>query len=192
MVRNRRFGSIQLSERAARNSRQLAFSRRLSRHGGFRQDFPDAISRHQMQGPGFSKFGYVLPDSGRILVPENVSSELASLSSCALRSVMNATDLPRRLASIGIEPAPANGSRTLGAAGTIEETEMGAARVRFSSTCHRHDASRTRDRASFNATGLTSTFPSAVRSSVWGCCSSVIARYPATLAKTFGRRDHHG
>lgn len=39
---------------------------------------------------GFSEYGYVLPESGRLKVPDTVSSELASLSSCALRSVMNA------------------------------------------------------------------------------------------------------
>ncbi|MFA7669635.1 MAG: alcohol dehydrogenase catalytic domain-containing protein, partial [Burkholderiaceae bacterium] len=39
---------------------------------------------------GFSEYGYVLPESGRLKVPDSVSSELASLSSCALRSVMNA------------------------------------------------------------------------------------------------------
>jgi threonine dehydrogenase-like Zn-dependent dehydrogenase len=33
-----------------------------------------------------------MPDSGRIRVPDNVPNELASLSSCALRSVMNAMD----------------------------------------------------------------------------------------------------
>lgn len=39
---------------------------------------------------GFAEYGYVLPESGRLRVPDDVSSELASLSSCALRSVMNA------------------------------------------------------------------------------------------------------
>ncbi|HBP28761.1 MAG: zinc-binding dehydrogenase [Advenella sp.] len=39
---------------------------------------------------GFSEYGYVMPEAGRLKVPDNVSSELASLSSCALRSVMNA------------------------------------------------------------------------------------------------------
>jgi len=39
---------------------------------------------------GFSEYGYVLPQAGRLKVPENVPNELASLSSCALRSVMNA------------------------------------------------------------------------------------------------------
>jgi D-arabinose 1-dehydrogenase-like Zn-dependent alcohol dehydrogenase len=41
---------------------------------------------------GFAEYGYVLPESGRIRVPDDVSNELASLSSCALRSVMNAFD----------------------------------------------------------------------------------------------------
>jgi threonine dehydrogenase-like Zn-dependent dehydrogenase len=39
---------------------------------------------------GFSQYGYVLPQSGRLRVPDSVPNELASLSSCALRSVMNA------------------------------------------------------------------------------------------------------
>lgn len=39
---------------------------------------------------GFSEYGYVLPQAGRLKVPDNVPNELASLSSCALRSVMNA------------------------------------------------------------------------------------------------------
>jgi threonine dehydrogenase-like Zn-dependent dehydrogenase len=41
---------------------------------------------------GFSEYGYVLPESGRIRVPDNVPNELASLCSCAFRSVMNAFD----------------------------------------------------------------------------------------------------
>jgi threonine dehydrogenase-like Zn-dependent dehydrogenase len=41
---------------------------------------------------GFSEYGYVLPESGRIRVPDNVPNDLASLSSCAFRSVMNAFD----------------------------------------------------------------------------------------------------
>ncbi len=41
---------------------------------------------------GFSEYGYVLPESGRIKVPDNVSNALASLSSCAFRSVMNGFD----------------------------------------------------------------------------------------------------
>ncbi|MEH3147366.1 MAG: zinc-binding dehydrogenase [Methylobacterium frigidaeris] len=41
---------------------------------------------------GFSEYGYVLPDSGRVRVPDNVPNELASMASCAFRSVMNAFD----------------------------------------------------------------------------------------------------
>lgn len=40
---------------------------------------------------GFSEYGYVLPESGRIRVPDDVPNDLASLCSCAFRSVMNAT-----------------------------------------------------------------------------------------------------
>lgn len=39
---------------------------------------------------GFSEYGYILPQAGRLRVPDAVPDELASLSSCALRSVMNA------------------------------------------------------------------------------------------------------
>lgn len=39
---------------------------------------------------GFSEYGYVMPQSGRIKVPDSVSDDLASLCSCAFRSVMNA------------------------------------------------------------------------------------------------------
>ncbi|WP_458095193.1 zinc-binding dehydrogenase [Roseomonas sp. WA12] len=41
---------------------------------------------------GFSEYGYVLPQSGRIRVPDNLSDAVASLCSCAFRSVMNAFD----------------------------------------------------------------------------------------------------
>lgn len=42
---------------------------------------------------GFAKYGYVTPESGRVRVPDNVSNELASMASCAFRSVMNAVDM---------------------------------------------------------------------------------------------------
>jgi D-arabinose 1-dehydrogenase-like Zn-dependent alcohol dehydrogenase len=41
---------------------------------------------------GFAQHGYVLPGSGRVRVPDGVASTLASLSSCAFRSVINAVD----------------------------------------------------------------------------------------------------
>ena len=39
---------------------------------------------------GFAEHGYVLPDAGRIRVPDAVSDVLASVASCAMRSVMQA------------------------------------------------------------------------------------------------------
>jgi D-arabinose 1-dehydrogenase-like Zn-dependent alcohol dehydrogenase len=42
---------------------------------------------------GFSEYGYVMPEAGRVRVPDNVSSEFASMSSCALRTVMNAMNV---------------------------------------------------------------------------------------------------
>lgn len=41
---------------------------------------------------GFSQYGYVLPESGRVRVPDNLDDAVASLCSCAFRSVMNAFD----------------------------------------------------------------------------------------------------
>lgn len=41
---------------------------------------------------GFSEYGYVLPQSGRVKVPDNLDDGVASLCSCAFRSVMNAFD----------------------------------------------------------------------------------------------------
>ncbi len=46
---------------------------------------------------GFSEYGYVLPDSGRVKVPDRVPNELASMASCAFRSVMNAFDVLGRV-----------------------------------------------------------------------------------------------
>ncbi len=41
---------------------------------------------------GMSEYVYVLPQSGRVVVPENVDSALASMASCAFRSVIHAVD----------------------------------------------------------------------------------------------------
>ena len=41
---------------------------------------------------GFSEYCYVFPTSGRIKVPDEVSSELASAASCALRTVVHGFD----------------------------------------------------------------------------------------------------
>src|SRR6266568_5092971 len=52
----------------------------------------EAMDRFPYLLGGFAEYGYVLPDAGRILVPDGVANPLASLASCALRSVMNAFD----------------------------------------------------------------------------------------------------
>lgn len=41
---------------------------------------------------GFSEYVYVLPESGRVKVPESVPSPLASMASCAFRSVIHAVE----------------------------------------------------------------------------------------------------
>jgi len=76
---------------------------------------------------GFSEYGYVLPDAGRIRVPDDVSNELASLSSCALRSVMNAFDV---LGVIGsTEVVVIQGAGPLGLLATAVAKVAGARRV---------------------------------------------------------------
>src|SRR5262245_7028948 len=76
---------------------------------------------------GFSEYGYVLPDSGRVRVPDDVDDELASLASCALRSVMNAMDVLD-----GIDPTEVvviQGSGPLGLLATAAAKLGGARRV---------------------------------------------------------------
>lgn len=46
---------------------------------------------------GFSEYGYVMPEAGRVKVPERVAPELASMASCAFRSVMNSFDILGRI-----------------------------------------------------------------------------------------------
>ncbi|WP_353174597.1 zinc-binding dehydrogenase [Paracandidimonas soli] len=76
---------------------------------------------------GFSEYGYVLPESGRLKVPDSLSSDLASLSSCALRSVMNA------MSQIGrIEPhetVVVQGAGPLGLLATANAKVRGARKV---------------------------------------------------------------
>lgn len=76
---------------------------------------------------GFSEYGYVLPEAGRILVPDNVSNELASLSSCALRSVMNAVDILEGFRATDI--VVVQGSGPLGLLATAVAKISGARRV---------------------------------------------------------------
>jgi threonine dehydrogenase-like Zn-dependent dehydrogenase len=73
---------------------------------------------------GFAEYGYVLPEAGRVRVPDNVSNELASLSSCALRSVMNAIDV---LDGIGVtEVVVVQGAGPLGLLATAVAKLSGA------------------------------------------------------------------
>jgi threonine dehydrogenase-like Zn-dependent dehydrogenase len=46
---------------------------------------------------GFTRYSYVLPGSERIRVPDAISSELATMASCAFRSVIHAFDVAGRL-----------------------------------------------------------------------------------------------
>ena len=76
---------------------------------------------------GFAEYGYVLPDAGRIRVPDNVPNTLASLSSCALRSVMNAFEV---LDGIGAaEVVVIQGAGPLGLLATAVARVSGARRV---------------------------------------------------------------
>jgi threonine dehydrogenase-like Zn-dependent dehydrogenase len=76
---------------------------------------------------GFSEYGYVLPEAGRVRVPDDVPNELASLSSCALRSVMNAIDA---LDGIGTsETMVVQGAGPLGLLATAVAKISGARRV---------------------------------------------------------------
>jgi threonine dehydrogenase-like Zn-dependent dehydrogenase len=76
---------------------------------------------------GFAEYGYVLPEAGRIKVPDNVPDELASLSSCALRSVMNAMS---QLGSIGpSETVVIQGAGPLGLLATANARVCGARKI---------------------------------------------------------------
>ncbi|HUA63930.1 MAG TPA: zinc-binding dehydrogenase [Verrucomicrobiae bacterium] len=87
----------------------------------------DTLERFPYLLGGFSEYGYVMPDSGRVRVPDEVPNELASLSSCALRSVMNAFDA---LGGIGTsEVAVIQGSGPLGLLATAVAKVSGARRV---------------------------------------------------------------
>jgi threonine dehydrogenase-like Zn-dependent dehydrogenase len=73
------------------------------------------------------KYGYVLPEAGRIRVPDDVLNEMASLSSRALRSVKNAVHV---LGGIGsTEVIVVQGSGPLGLLATAVVKVAGARRA---------------------------------------------------------------
>jgi threonine dehydrogenase-like Zn-dependent dehydrogenase len=76
---------------------------------------------------GFSEYGYVLPQAGRLRVPDSVPSELASLSSCALRSVMNAMSQLGRIEPY--ETVVVQGAGPLGLLATANAKVRGARRI---------------------------------------------------------------
>ena len=87
----------------------------------------ETIDRFPYLLGGFSEYGYVMPESGRTRVPDEVSNELASLSSCALRSVMNAFDA---LDGVGTsDTVVVQGAGPLGLLATAVAKVSGARRV---------------------------------------------------------------
>ncbi len=76
---------------------------------------------------GFSEYGYVLPQAGRLRVPDNVPNELASISSCALRSVMNAMSQLRAMDPSDV--VVVQGAGPLGLLATANARVRGARKV---------------------------------------------------------------
>jgi threonine dehydrogenase-like Zn-dependent dehydrogenase len=76
---------------------------------------------------GFARHAYVLPGSGRVRVPEAVPDALASMASCALRSVVNAVEQAGR---VGPEhTVVVQGAGPLGILATGLFAQAGAGRV---------------------------------------------------------------
>lgn len=76
---------------------------------------------------GFSEYGYVMPEAGRVRVPDNVPAELASMASCAFRSVMQSFDILGR-----VDPSDTiviQGAGPLGLLATAVAKVSGARRV---------------------------------------------------------------
>jgi threonine dehydrogenase-like Zn-dependent dehydrogenase len=76
---------------------------------------------------GFAEYGYVLPEAGRVRVPDDLPNEFASLSSCALRSVMNAVDALGAVATT--DTVVIQGAGPLGLLATAVAKISGARRV---------------------------------------------------------------
>ena len=76
---------------------------------------------------GFSEYCYVLPTSGRIKVPDGVSSEMASAASCALRTVVHAFDRLGRIENR--ESVVIQGAGPLGLYAAAMAIQSGASQV---------------------------------------------------------------
>lgn len=76
---------------------------------------------------GFAEYGYVFPDAGRIRVPDGVTDEAASASSCALRTVLQGF---QRLGAIEAwETVVIQGAGPLGLFATAVADHVGAGQV---------------------------------------------------------------
>lgn len=76
---------------------------------------------------GFSQYCYVLPASGRVKIPDEVSSELASAASCALRTVVHGFDRLGRIEEP--ETVVIQGAGPLGLYATAMAVRAGAHQV---------------------------------------------------------------
>ena len=76
---------------------------------------------------GFSEYGYVMPEAGRVKVPDAVPPELASMASCAFRSVMQSFDILGRIDAT--DTVVIQGAGPLGLLATAVAKVSGAKRV---------------------------------------------------------------
>jgi threonine dehydrogenase-like Zn-dependent dehydrogenase len=75
---------------------------------------------------GFSEYGYVFPTSGRVRIPDEIDSDVASAASCALRTVMHGF---RRLGEVEDAVVVVQGSGPLGLFAAARAVEAGAREV---------------------------------------------------------------
>jgi D-arabinose 1-dehydrogenase-like Zn-dependent alcohol dehydrogenase len=75
---------------------------------------------------GFSEYGYVFPTSGRVRIPDEIDSDVASAASCALRTVMHGF---RRLGEVEDAVVVEKGSGPLGLFAASRAVEAGAREV---------------------------------------------------------------
>lgn len=87
----------------------------------------DTMSRWPYLMGGFAGHAYILPGSGRVKVPDSVPDELASMASCALRSVVNAVEQAGRVGPQ--DRVVVQGAGPLGILATGLFAQAGAGRV---------------------------------------------------------------